>query len=164
MARCPESWFAGATSGQAPQLITNNTNDMTLNSKTTSVKKRLEAQVVFAIGPLWFGGTANFQQTYRSSTEEKVDRAHFCQKLDKNMWKKPMPCLRLPRLREGPGCSDTPPTTNSRESASEAKPWLFSDGKWATWWEHLTDMFHGKPAKSGQMNIALEVGNEMNST
>ena len=64
-----------------------------------------------------------------------------------------MPCLRLPRLREGRGCSH-PPSTNSRESASEAKPWLFSDGNWATWWEYLTDMFHGKVAKSGQIKYA----------
>ena len=129
-----DQWTSAAVSHD-----TNDTNDMTLNSKTTSVKIRLEAQVVFAIGPLRFGGTAKFPANLQ---EFHVRESRPCPLLSET-WQKCGKTHALPpspRLREGRGCSGPPPLHHKPQRKS-----LRSEAVAVLRWQlgHLVGTSHG---------------------
>ena len=159
-------WCDQWTSAAVSQWHKRHRNDMTLNSKTTSVKKRLEAQVVLPLGHCGFGGTANFQQTYRSSTEEKVDRAHFLSETWQKYVEKPMPCLRLHVSVKGAVVRTPPPPQTAEKAPPKRSRGYFqmATGPPGGNISGICSMVNQPNLAKWSMKIALEVGNEMKST
>ena len=173
MARCPESWFAGATSGQAPQFLSD-TNDTETTWHSTLRQLLWRKDWKFKLFCHWAIAVSGEPQISSKPTGvPRKRKSDFChtpsetwQKYVEKTWNNhALPPS--PRLREGRGCSDTPSTTNSRESASEAKPWLFSDGNWGECGGNISricSMVNYPNLAKLSMQTALEVGNEMKST
>ena len=147
---CPcNQWASAAVSHEWHKRHRNN---MTLNSKTTSVKKRLEAQAVL-----------RFWKKFLCQSRCQMTSSHmtyFCQQdvkwLQKNMRKKPMHCLFLSPWRAG--CSDPPKRLWSRGSGQMAT------GPPGGNISRICSMVNQPNLAKWSMQIALEVGNDMKST
>ena len=120
MARCPESWFAGATSGQAPQFLSDtNDTETTWHSTLSRLLWRKDWKLRLFL-PLGHCGSG---EPPISSKPTGVPRKRKSTVLTsvRNLTKicgKTHALPPSPRLREGRGCSDTPsPPPQTAEKA-----------------------------------------------